>query len=307
MFAKTEQRLFSSDELSQLAADSFDHFVFLDVESADRLVIHRVDSMLASAQSPHQRIDLFHTPHLGLTLALDGIIQLAEKDEHIYHELLIHPACLSIPRVRSALILGGGDGCAAREVLRYAEVEFIDLVELDQTVLDLCRLHLQQIHLGALDNARVRVAIGEGESYLRNHPEKMYDLIVADLTEPYDSVGQKRKLSSNLFSRSFYDSLKHHMNPGGMLVAQTGGLTHLPNVDRHHRCMVERIRESFSSVTIACEYIHSFDQLWTFTIASDHPYDIAGLDPEPILLRKSVRGLKYYDGLTHRKAFQTVP
>lgn len=304
MFAKAEQRLFSAGELSQLAEQSFDHFLFVDAESADRLVIHRVDSIVTSVQSPYQRIDLFRTPHLGLVLALDGIIQLAQRDEHIYHELLIHPAALALPRVRSALILGGGDGCAARELLRYAEVESIDLVELDRTVVDLCRVHLQEMHMGALDNTRVRVLIGEGELFLNSHPDRRYDLIVADLTEPYDSMGSPGRLSSNLFSQSFYDSLKAYMNPGGILVAQTGGVTHLPNVDRHHRSMVERISESFKSVTTAYEYIHSFDQLWTFTIASNHLHDLPGLDPKPILLRKGVQGLKYYDRLTHRKAFQ---
>jgi len=118
MSGTPHKRILTGNELMAALAENANEMLFLDVESLDRMVVHRVNRVLATTKSRFQLIDLFHAPHLGFTLALDGIIQVAQSDEHIYHELLVHPACLLLPRVRSAIILGGGDGCAARELLK---------------------------------------------------------------------------------------------------------------------------------------------------------------------------------------------
>ncbi|MFC1835175.1 hypothetical protein ACFL2Q_10620 [Thermodesulfobacteriota bacterium] len=290
-----------ADTLKKLHSQS----VFVDAESADRIVISRVDSVLASVQSPYQQIDIFTTPHFGLVLALDGIIQLAQSDEHIYHELLIHPACLLSTELRSALIFGGGDGCAARELLRYKEIQEIEMVEIDQTVVDLCRIHLAPVNAGALDDPRVKIIVGEGESYLHRHPDKEYDLILADLTEPYDTAGPGGDLSRHLFSTEFYEFLKSHMSPEAILVVQTGGIIGNPAVDRHHASIIGDLRRSFRRVATCYVYIHSFDQMWTISLASDHDYDIVGLDPVPRLERHGISSLRYYDTLSHIMTFQT--
>ncbi|MEJ2719347.1 MAG: hypothetical protein P8182_19825, partial [Deltaproteobacteria bacterium] len=243
-----QQRLFKTDELAGSLAKLFGHTVFLDMESADRVVINRVDAVAASVTSPYQQIDIFRTPHFGLVLTLDGIIQVAESDEHIYHELLIHPACLLHRKVRSALVLGGGDGCACRELLKYRDLEILDLVEIDRAVVDLCGIHFREINQGAFDDPRLDLIVQEAETYLREHPEKRYDLVVADLTEPYDTAGEAGELSRHIFSRGFYDFLKRHLNPRGILVLQTGGITYIPEIDRHHRRIVEGIHGSFRMV-----------------------------------------------------------
>jgi spermidine synthase len=283
----------------------FEHEVFLDIESAHRLVVNNVDSRVASVASPYQQIDIFRTPHFGLVLSLDGIIQVAESDEHIYHELLVHPACLLHGNVRSALVLGGGDGCASRELLKYRDVAPLDLVELDGAVVDLCGRHFREINGGALDDPRLEVIVQEAEAYLMDNPHKRYDVVVADLTEPYDTAGKAGKLSRHIFSRDFYDFLKRHLNPRGILVLQTGGITYIPEIDRHHRGIVEGIHSSFSVVGTAYEYIHSFDQIWSVTLASDYPYDIEGFLPDPVAVKKELSSLRYYDDISHKRAFQT--
>ena len=300
-----QQRLLTPDELAGSLARLFEHEVFLDMESTDRLVINRVDARVASVTSPYQQIDIFRTPHFGLVLTLDGIVQAAESDEQIYHELLIHPACLLHREVRSALVLGGGDGCASRELLKYRDLEALDLVEIDQAVVDLCGIHFREINRGAFDDPRLTVIVQEAETYLRDHPEKQYDLVVADLTEPYDTAGKAGELSRHIFSRSFYDFLKRHLKPRGILVLQTGGITYLPEIDRHHRLIVEGIRKSFRVVGTAYEYIHSFDQIWSITIASDYPYDLEGFVPDPVMEEKGLSSLRYYDRISHTRAFQT--
>lgn len=277
--------------------------VFIDPESGNRMVINRVERVLASTRSPFQRIEIFQTPHFGLVLALDSIVQVAQSDEHIYHEFLIHPACLLIGDVRSSLVLGGGDGCAGRELLKYPELETIELVELDRAVLDLCRIHLKELNAGALDNPGITIVNQEGEHYLREHPNQRYDLIVADLTEPYDTAGNAGELSRHIFSRAFYEFIKSRLTDGGIFVIQTGGITYLPHVDRNHRSIIEGLRASFATVATAYFYVHAFDQLWTITLASDHPYDIVGFDPDPLIREKGLTSLRYYDSISHSGAF----
>ncbi len=278
--------------------------VFVDTESANRMVINRVDRILASTRSPFQQIEIFRTPHFGLVLALDSIVQVAQSDEYTYHEFLIHPACLMIENPRSVLVLGGGDGCAGRELLRYPELETIELVELDRAVLDLCRKHLKELNKGALEDSGITVVNEEGEHYLVEHPHKRYDLIAADLTEPYDTAGNAGELSKHIFSRPFYEFIKEHLTEKGIFAIQTGGITYIPSVDRHHKSIIQGLRSAFATVATAYFYVHSFDQLWTITLASDHDYDIPGFDPEPVIYEKGLTSLRYYDGISHAAAFQ---
>jgi spermidine synthase len=119
-----DKRLLSRDELASFFREGLSKDAkafFVDVETANRVITLAVESIVVSRKSPFQQIDIFRTPHFGLMLTLDGIVQVAESDEHLYHELLIHPGCTLLPIVRSALVLGGGDGCAARELLKYQE------------------------------------------------------------------------------------------------------------------------------------------------------------------------------------------
>ncbi|MCA1962218.1 MAG: hypothetical protein LDL33_15665 [Desulfomonile sp.] len=303
MFRVSQQRLLPTATLSEGLPEYFGASVFVDVESADRVVLNKVSSVLVSTTTPFQEVGIFRTPNLGLVLTLDGIIQLAELDEHIYHELLVHPAALTLSEMKSVLILGGGDGCATRELLKYRELERLEVVEIDRQVVDLCREHLNSINLGALDDPRVTLIVQEGESYLNEHPEKRYDLVLADLTEPYDTAGSSGDLSKNIFSTRFYARLKRHMTPGGILAAQSGGVTCTPKVDIFHRSIVDGLRECFASVHTAYEYLRSYDQVWTITLASDHYYDIPGLDPDPLLESRGIADLRHYDTISHRRAF----
>ncbi len=303
MMAQSRRRLFGANELLDALSDLFDRYVFVDVESNDRLVVHRVGSVIASRKSKYQQIDIFRTPQFGLMLTLDGIVQLGQSDEHIYHEVLIHPACLMLPRVRSALVLGGGDGCACRELLKYHELDAVDMVEIDAAVIEMCRAHLHEINCGSLDNPLVNIVLTDAERYLRDQPEKHYDLIVADLTDPYDSSGNRADLSRHLFSQSFYRLLKDHLSPGGILVSQTGGVTFNPRVDLYHAAIVQDLTRCFHEVATAYVYVHSFDQLWSVALASDHTYAFARFNPDPALKRKQVSDLKYYDAISHSAAF----
>lgn len=297
------RRLIRAAQVVQVLEDIRADSVLLDMESPDRLVIHRIDEPVASARSSFQQIDLFRTRHLGLVLTLDDLLQVAQSDERIYHELLIHPAALMCRGLASALVLGGGDGCAARELLKYPDVQTVTIAEIDETVTDLCRRHFTDVNEHALDDPRVSVEVMDAEAYLTSNPDRRFDLICADLTEPYDTAGRAGELSRHIFSQPFYEQIKSHVTPGGVVVFQTGGIAFQPSVDRHHLGIVLGLRESFQTVQTAYFHIPSFDQLWTVTLACDREIDPDILNTDAVRNELGGLDLKHYDALTHSRVF----
>lgn len=99
----------------------------------------RVDRQLYSGKSEFQRIDVFDSPEFGRFLTLDGYMMLTEKDEFIYHEMITHVPMAVHPAVKNVLVIGAGDGGVIRELTRYPEIEHIDLVEIDELVVEVCK------------------------------------------------------------------------------------------------------------------------------------------------------------------------
>lgn len=99
----------------------------------------RVDRQLYSGQSDFQRIDVFESPEFGRILVLDGYLMLTEKDEFIYHEMIVHTPLAVHPHVKNVLVIGAGDGGAVRELTRYPEIGRIDLAEIDGQVIEVCK------------------------------------------------------------------------------------------------------------------------------------------------------------------------
>ena len=114
-------------------------FWFSEHHSKDVKLSIRVNRQLYSGQSEFQRIDIFESPEFGRFLTLDGYMMLTEKDEFIYHEMITHPAMAVHPHVRDVLVIGAGDGGVIRELVRYPEIETIDMVEIDPMVVEVCR------------------------------------------------------------------------------------------------------------------------------------------------------------------------
>lgn len=112
---------------------------FSEPHTPDVKLSVRVDKQLYSGQSEFQRIDVFQSPELGRFLVLDGFIMLTEKDEFIYHEMIVHVPMAVHPNVKKVLVIGAGDGGAVRELTAYPEIRHIDLVEIDEEVIRVCR------------------------------------------------------------------------------------------------------------------------------------------------------------------------
>ena len=158
-------------------------FWFSEKHTKDVKLSIRVDRQVYSGQSDLQRIDVFDTPAFGRMLVLDGFLMLTEKDEFIYHEMIVHTPMAVHPNVKRVLVIGAGDGGVVRELCRYPEIERIDLVEIDGQVIEVSKKYLP-FTACSLDDPRVHIHIEDGVKFVRRRTDE-YDLIVVDSTDPF--------------------------------------------------------------------------------------------------------------------------
>jgi spermidine synthase len=246
------------------------------------------------AESPHQRIEVWETAQLGLLFTLDGRPMTSVGDEFVYHECMVHPAALSHPSPRKALVLGGGDGGAARQLLAHPSIERIVVAELDAAVVGMAREHLQGVHRGALDDARVQLVIGDAARFVAATTER-FDLVVFDLTPP-DSP------AAELYTAAFYTQLKTALAPRAIVSMHLGSAQfHLERA----AALLRGLRASFSMVHVMSAFVPLYGSLWLMALASD-TLDAASLfkhDIEERLAARGIDGLRYYDAALHPALF----
>ncbi len=171
----------------------------------------RFDKQLLSEQSEFQRIDVFESHDLGRFLTLDGIMMLTEKDEFIYHEMMVHTPMSVHPNVKNVLIIGGGDGGAVRELAKYTTVEKIDLVEIDKRVIEVCKEYFPKVAC-AFDDERVTIYNEDGMKFIRSKTN-YYDVIIVDSTDPFGP-------GECLFTKEFYGNCFKALKEDGIMVNQ---------------------------------------------------------------------------------------
>ena len=252
----------------------------------------KVDRQLYSGESEFQRIDVFESPEFGRFLTLDGYMMLTEKDEFIYHEMIVHvPMCVH-PHPERVLVIGGGDGGTVRELLRYACVKQIDLVEIDEEVVKVCRKYLPQTAAG-LSDARVHAHYEDGLKFVR-HYEDTYDLIIVDSTDPFGP-------GEGLFTREFYGNCNKALHADGIMVNQHESPFYPKDAIAMQRAH-QRIRQSFPISRVYQMHIPTYPSgHWLFGFASKkyHPVrdvDFAAWEQKGIATR-------YYNVNLHRGAF----
>jgi spermidine synthase len=201
-------------------------------------------TLLYDSETEHQRLRVFRNPTFGRILTLDGVVQVTEGDEFIYHEMMAHVPILAHGVARQVLIVGGGDGGMAREALRHATVERVVMVEIDAGVIEFSKRYLPGIGGGAFDDSRLEVVIADGADYMRSTADR-FDVIIVDSTDP---VGP----GETLFTDSFYANAKKRLTEGGILVTQngvpfmqggelTGTMTHFKQLFRDYGCYLATI------------------------------------------------------------------
>lgn len=171
-----------------------------------------ISAHLHTETTPYQRIDVYRSPFFGTVLTLDDLVMLTERDEFVYHEMLIHVPLLSHPEPRDVLIIGGGDTGCVREALRHDTVRRVVQCEIDERVTAVCADHFPWVE-AVRDDPRVDLVFDDGVAYIEQHRQE-FDLIVVDSTDP---VGP----AVGLFRRDFYAKVADALRPGGIMTAQT--------------------------------------------------------------------------------------
>ncbi len=174
----------------------------------------KVDKVLFEHKTEHQHLVIFNNKQFGNVMALDGVIQTTEKDEFIYHEMLTHVALFAHPEPKRVLIIGGGDGGILRETLKHQNIERVVQVEIDGSVIDMCKKYFPKHSNGAFENERAEIVIADGMEYVKTATET-FDVIISDSTDPMGP-------GEVLFSNDFYRLAKERLNPNGIMVTQNG-------------------------------------------------------------------------------------
>ena len=195
-----------------------------DFERATRQAVYGDDVRVAVQTDIQEVVLTGGTDGRPFGLFLDGRLRVSGRDQHRYHEALVHPA-MNGPRAR-VLVLGGGDGLAAREVLRYPDVRGVDIVELDEGVVRLARQDpaLAELNDHVYGDARVRVSTADAFGWLRRAPSAAYDVVIADLPDPGITA------STKLYSQEFYDLARRVLADDGRLAVHAGPVASRPRV-----------------------------------------------------------------------------
>lgn len=252
----------------------------------------QVDKQIYSSQSEFQRIDIFESPEFGRFLTLDGYMMLTEKDEFVYHEMMVHVPMAVHPNVKKVLVIGGGDGGTIRELSRYTTIEEIDLVEIDEEVVEACKKYLPQTACGFQDS-RVKCYYDDGLKFVRKY-ENTYDLILVDSTDPFGP-------GEGLFTKEFYGNCYKALKEDGIMVNQHESPFYKEDAYAMQRAH-KRIVESFPISKVYQAHIPTYPSgHWLFGFASKkyHPINHQRVEEWKSLGLKT----KYYNEQLHKGAF----
>ena len=244
---------------------------FSELQTPNVKLSIRVDRQLYSGRSEFQRIDIFDSPEFGRFLTLDGYMMLTEKDEFIYHEMITHVPMAVHPCVKKVLVIGAGDGGVIRELTRYPEIEQIDLVEIDQLVVEVCKKYLPQTAC-RFDDPRVHIYYEDGLKFIRRF-ENEYDLIIVDSTDPFGP-------GEGLFTREFYGSCYKALKEDGIMVNQHESPFYDEDATACQRAH-KRIVESFPISRVFQAHIPTYPSgHWLFGFASKKYHPLNDLQAE---------------------------
>ncbi len=216
--------------------------------------------LIEQGRTQHQQYAVYQHPSFGKVLTLDGVCMLSEQDEFIYHEMLTHLPCCSIEQPRKALIIGGGDGGCAEELLKHPSIECMDWVEIDAGVVSVARRHFSSIHRDSFDDPKVQLHILDGAQFVAQAVTLglSYDLMLLDLTDP-------QGLAVDLYRPEFFVQCANILSPKGVLVMHLGAPFF--HADRVNQLLAD-LSEAFQIVRPYGVSVPLYGAYWGFAAAS---------------------------------------
>lgn len=260
------------------------------------LSLRHTGDRLFLEQSPFQKVEIYDTHAYGRLLALDGMVMTTEKDEYVYHEMITHIPLQTLPDAKRVLIIGGGDGGAARECLRYDNIEEVVLVEIDEAVIRASKEFLPEI-ASAFSNERLNLKVEDGIKYVKECADESFDLVIVDSTDP---VGP----AEGLFTPEFYGNVHRILKDGGIQITQSESPRFNTKVFRE---IFECYRGIYGAENVHCylAFIPTYPTgMWSFSYSakgSGHP--LQGFDEIKAKHFSDNQRLSYYNDEIHKAAF----
>ncbi len=256
----------------------------------------RYNEVLFNETNEFQQVRIFDTPAFGKMLSINNMVMCTERDEAHYHEMIVHPAMQLLEKAENILVIGGGDGGTARELLKYPSIKKVTLVEIDEAVVRASRAHLPTM-ASAFDNPKLELIIGDGIEFVKKAAEASYDLVIIDGSDP---VGP----AEGLFTAEFYKNCARSLKSHGMLVSQgESPLFHQKTFVDLHRCL----KGVFGSqnVNTLLFYASSYPTgMWSFQVASKKAMNpVKDLNTEKAAQFSAGNKLHYYNEGIHAGAF----
>ena len=253
----------------------------------------RIDEILFRGRTAFQEALIFRNKRFGRVLTLDGVIQTTEKDEFCYHEMIAHVPIIAHGAVERVLIIGGGDGGVLREALKHPGVK-ATMIELDQTVVDICREHMPSLSAGAFDDPRADIRFMDGIKYVAGTSDK-FDVIIVDST---DEIGP----GEVLFTQEFYADCASCLTGSGILVTQSGVAFMQPG---EASGTWKRMKSLFADPALYLAQVPTYGAGFMTLGWGCHSTAPRQTPPEEIAARVAKAGLKtqYYTPAIHRAAF----
>ena len=251
-----------------------------------------VEKVLFQDSSEFQEVAVLQTDAFGNLLTLDGVVMFTQYDEFVYHEMMAHPALALLGNPERVLIIGGGDGGVAREVLRYESVTQVDLVDIDGMVVEVSKRFFPEVSQGLTDS-RLNLHIADGIQFVKEAQPDTYDLIVVDSTDP---IG----ISEGLFTKDFYNDCLRILNERGLIAVQSES-----PFDANNAHVVKEVRHFFDDLfPIAATYLAFIPTyamgMWSFTLGSKRLHPVDDFDVQALPFADDLR---YYTPEVHRAAF----
>ncbi|MCP2044506.1 polyamine aminopropyltransferase [Pontibacter sp. HSC-36F09] len=259
------------------------------------LSLKHTGNQLYKKDSDYQRVEVYETLAYGNMLTLDGMVMCTQKDEYVYHEMITHVPILSNRSAKRALVIGGGDGGTVRELLRHEQLEEVTLVEIDELVIEACKLHLPETAV-AFDNPRLNLLIEDGIKYIKECADEHYDLIIVDSADP---VGP----GEGLFTAAFYQEVYRCLTKDGVMITQSES-------PRFNSAVFVEIYDTYKKIfgqdKVYC-YLAAIPTYptgtWSFSYSAKGNARPLQFDAETAAAFSKKEGLKYYNEEVHMAAF----
>lgn len=264
---------------------------FSEVITGGDIFLHAAEDILCLEKTRYQQLALIKSPLLGRVLLLDNICQISEADEFIYHELLVHLPCLYHANPQKVLILGGGDGCALREALRWQSVKEVVLVDIDKQVIKCAKSYLSDLNQNSLEHPKAKIIIQDAFKFIKEN-QTLWDVIICDLSDPIE-----KGPSLALFTVEFFSQLKQILSSEGIISVQSG-----PAAPPDHYCftrVAHTLKQVFPYFKACLCFCQSYLTPLGFSLVSLKEFKAFSAKQIDTLINEQIKGeLKFLDSET---------